>query len=111
MIKKGLLFNTEIGDLDIRVTRDTQGFITSGLVADDIQKQNQAVIIDIQPGEIKEAPQIGVGIDSMLLSSDTLLYKHKIREQLEDDGYNVSHLEIEIAHDNKVDIQLNAKYK
>ncbi|MDL2290426.1 hypothetical protein LJB95_03380 [Paludibacteraceae bacterium OttesenSCG-928-F17] len=110
MIKRGILLDTETGDLAIKVTRDAQGLITGGLVVGDIQKQNQAIIINMQPGEIKGAPQMGVGIDDMLLSSEALLYKHRIREQLEDDGYEIEHLEIEITPDDKVDIQLNAKY-
>jgi hypothetical protein len=110
MKEKGLTINPETGDLNIKVTRDSLGMITGGLVVGDVQKQNQAIIIYMQPGEMKEQPQIGVGIASILLSSETLLYKHKIREQLEADGFKVNHLEIEAMKNNELNIQLNAVY-
>jgi hypothetical protein len=106
----GILLNPETDDLDIKVTRDNQGRITGGLVVGDVSAQNQAIIIYMQPGEMKEAPHVGVGISSMLLSEETLLYKHKIREQLEVDGFRVNHLDIERGQDNKLNIQLNAVY-
>lgn len=111
MKQTGILIDRTTGDLQIKVTRDAQGLITGGLVVGDVTQQNQAIIISMYPGEIKDAPQVGVGISSLLLSSDTLLYKHKIREQLEADGYRVNHLEIEIDPSNKLNIELNAVYK
>ena len=110
MKEKGITLNEDTGDLDVKVIRDRNGLITRGLIIGDVQEQNQAIIISIQPGELKEAPQVGVGIDSMLLSNEILLYKHKIREQLEADGFRVNHLEIDRTPDNKIDIQVNAKY-
>lgn len=107
----GLTLSEETGDLNVKVRRDSLGLITGGLVVGDVGKQNQAIIIYMQPGEMKEAPQVGVGINSMLLSSDALLYKHKIREQLEADGFRVNHLEIVNEQDNKLNIQLNAVYQ
>lgn len=121
MKDKGILLDPETGDLQIKVTRDSLGLITGGLVVGDVQKQNQALIVYMHPGEMKEAPQVGVGITSMLLSSEALSYKHKIREQLEADGFRVNHLELKIGeanasqiengNDNKLNIELNAVYK
>lgn len=111
MKRKGILLDPEKGDLQIKVTRDSLGLIRGGLVVGDVQKQNQAIIINMHPGEMKEAPQVGVGITSMLLSSETLTYKHKIREQLEADGFRVNHLEIINEQDNKLNIELNAAYQ
>ncbi|NDV45509.1 hypothetical protein D0T49_00380 [Paludibacter sp. 221] len=105
-----ITLNSETSDLDIKVTRNSSGMITGGLVVDDVQKQNKALLIYMHPGEIKEHPQIGVGIASMLLSSETLLYKHKMRKQLEADGFQINHLEIETTPEGKVDIQINANY-
>ena len=65
----------------------------------------------MHPGEMKEAPQVGVGITSMLLSSEVLLYKHKIREQLEADGFRVNHLEVVSEQTGKLNIELNAVYR
>lgn len=110
MKDKGMTLNPDTNDLNIKVTYDSRGLITGGFVVSDITRQNQALIIYMQPGEMKEAPQMGVGIDSMLLSSDTLLYKHKIREQLEADGLRVNLLDMEIIQD-KINIQINAVYQ
>lgn len=111
MKQKGISINEETGDLHVKISRDSLGLIAGGLVVGDVQRQNQAIIIYMQAGEMKEAPQMGVGIMSMLLSSDTLLYKHKIREQLEADGFRVNHLEMETDQDNKLNIQINAIYQ
>ncbi|MBF0576597.1 hypothetical protein [Dysgonomonas sp. GY617] len=110
MKDRGFLLDKETGDFDIRVTRDSVGMITGGLTIGDVTEQNQRNIIFINPAEIKEAPTVGVGIESMLNSDETLLYKHKIREQLEADGQRVSYLNIKITSDNKIDIPINAKY-
>lgn len=111
MKQTGLTLGEETGDLNVKVTRDSLGLITGGLVVGDVNKQNQATIIYMQPGEMKEAPQVGVGITSMLLSSETLLYKHKIREQLEADGFRVNHLEIVNEQTGKLNIEINAVYQ
>lgn len=111
MKQTGLTVNEETGDLNVKVTRDSQGLITGGLVVGDVAKQNQAIIIYMHPGEMKEAPQVGVGITSMLLSSEVLLYKHKIREQLEADGFRVNHLEVVSEQTGKLNIELNAVYR
>lgn len=110
MKQTGLTLNEETGDLNVKVTHDSLGLITGGLVVGNVGKQNQAIIIYMHPGEMKEAPQVGVGITSMLLSSETLLYKHKIREQLEADGFRVNHLDIVSEQDDKLNIELNAVY-
>ena len=106
----GITVNEETGDLNIKVTRDSLGLISGGLVIGDVQMQNQAIIIYIHPGEMKEKPTVGVGVSSMLLSSDALLYKHKIREQLEADGFQVNHLEITNGQSDKLNIEINAQY-
>ncbi|WP_108821045.1 hypothetical protein [Dysgonomonas sp. Marseille-P4361] len=106
----GITVNEETGDLNIKVTRDSLGLITGGLVIGDVQMQNQAIIIYMHPGEMKEKPTVGVGVSSMLLSSDALLYKHKIREQLEADGFRVNHLEITNGQSDKLNIEVNAQY-
>ena len=111
MKQTGLTVNEETGDLNVKVTRDSLGLITGGLVVGDVSTQNQAIIIYMHPGEMKEAPQVGVGITSMLLSSEALLFKHKIREQLEADGFRVNHLDIVSEQTGKLNIELNAVYQ
>lgn len=111
MKQTGITINEKTGDLKVKVSRDSLGLITGGLLVGDVQKQNQAIIIYMYPGEMKEKPTIGVGICSMLLSSEALHYKHKIREQLEADGFRVNYLDIKVTADNSTDIQINAEYK
>lgn len=110
MKEKGFLLDQATNDLIVKVTRDDLGMITGGLVLGDVTRQNQKNIIFIHPAEIKEAPTVGVGIDSMLMSEETLLYKHKIREQLEADGQRVSYLDIKVSVNNEIDIPINASY-
>lgn len=110
MKKTGWTLNEETGDLNIKVSRDSLGLITDGLMVGDVQKQNQAIIIYMHPGEMKEKPTVGVGVSSMLLSTDALLYKHRIREQLEADGFRVNHLAIKAEQGDKLNIEVNAVY-
>ena len=111
MKERGIITDEQSGDLAISVRRDATGKITSGLVIDDVTKQNQVHILTFHAGELKEHPTVGVGLSSLLLSHDNLLAKHKIREQLEADGQNVSYLNIKTTVDNKTEIQINANYK
>lgn len=110
MKDKGLLLDQETNDLIVKVARDASDMITGGLVLGDVTRQNQKNILFMHAAEIKESPTVGVGIDSMLLSEDTLLYKHKVREQLEADGQRVSYLDIKVSVNNEVDILIHANY-
>lgn len=100
----GILLDAN-GDLYIRPVRDENGLIVQGIQIGDVTNQNMDMILRMQPGELKEHPTVGVGIDNMLLDKDYLEYKHKIRQQLADDGMEVNHLEI-----NGKNIEINAKY-
>lgn len=71
---------------DIRPQRDEAGRILSGLVLGDILPQNQALILLLHPGELKESPALGCGISDMLLDDQPLLWRTRIREGLELDG-------------------------
>lgn len=77
-------------DLDIKVQRDSYRRIISGLVVGDILHQNQAVILSIGKGDLKENPSVGVGINDMLLDHDYNAIRNEIRQQLEMDGQKVS---------------------
>lgn len=79
----------------IQVRRSAEtGKITSGLVIGDILQQNQALILLLHPGELKEKPHVGVGITNILLDHDLHLWKTIIREQLEMDGQTVESISI-----------------
>ena len=103
MKETGILL-TETNDFNIKVVKQ-QGIIMQGLQIGNVTKQNASIIIRINPGEIKEYPAIGVGIDNMLLGHDTLLYKHRIRQQLTADGMRVKRLDIQGQN-----IEIDAKY-
>lgn len=102
----GILLNPDTFDLDIKVVRDNEGKIVQGLHVGNVAEQNAKVILYMQPGELKERPTVGVGINNMLLDKDTLLYKHKIRQQLTADGMDVKKLEIDGQN-----ITIHANYK
>lgn len=110
MKEKGILFDTEMCDIMVNVKHDAAGKITGGLEVGNVTQQNAAFIINMEAGEIKTAPTVGVGISSMINSHEMLLLKHRIREQLEADGLRVEHLKVNIKADNKTEIQINASY-
>lgn len=94
------------GDLLIHPVRDKNGLIVQGIQLGDVTNQNVGLILRMQPGELKEHPTVGVGIDNMVLDKDYLEYKHKIRQQLAADGMQVNHLDI-----NGDNIEINVKYE
>lgn len=106
MAKETGILIDETHDLEIVVTRDASGNIIAGLQLGDVTNQNINTILKSQPGEVKESPTVGVGIDNILLDHDYLLYKHKVRQQLNAEGMQVNHLEI-----NGQNIEINANYK
>lgn len=80
--------------LAIRVRRDEQGKITSGLQVGNTLRQNQALILALNKGELKERPAVGCGIANMLMDHDPLYWRTLIREQLEMDRQKVNHIRI-----------------
>lgn len=79
-------------DIDVKVLRDSSGKIVSGMVVGDILAQNQALILQLHKGELKEDPSVGVGISDMLLDSDLQNWSREIREQMELDGQTVDRI-------------------
>lgn len=91
-----LVDNNDAGvimDLKIAVKRDAAGKIVSGLVINTTLEQNKALILLAHQGEIKFKPDLGVGFEDILLSSDYLEYRHKIREHFAKDGLRVTRVE------------------
>ncbi|MDD3079087.1 MAG: hypothetical protein PHH37_08285 [Paludibacter sp.] len=86
---KGILL-TENNDLDIKVVRDADGKIVSGLQIGDVTRQNQRTIILAQKGEIKEAPTMGVGLASFIDNDDPSDLLREIRANLREDGQVIS---------------------
>lgn len=89
-------------DIAVNITKDSAGKITRGWVLGDVLHQNQAIILSIHQGELKEDPSRGVGIADMLLDDNPLLWRLRIREQLEMDGQTVESITI---NNHSIDIQ------
>lgn len=107
MKEKGIMLNALTADLDIDPVRNTARKIIQGLYIGNCTTQNMRGIIRAHPGEFREYPLLGVGIDDMLLSHDSLVYKHKIREHLTSDGFTVSRIDIDVIGQK---MEINANY-
>lgn len=90
----GLLLNPGTADIQINVKTDAIGQITEGLVIGHTLYQNQALLLQLHKGELKEYPFVGVGIDDMLNDDNLLDWKREIILQMERDGMKVKNLEI-----------------
>lgn len=91
--------------IDVQLKFDDEGKILSGLNLGDTLRQNQALILVLHQGELKERPEIGVGIEDMLLDNDILYWRSRIREQLELDNQSVDKVRITTGG-----IEINASY-
>ena len=89
----------------IDIKRDSFGLICRGLTLGDTLNQNQAIILTIHQGELKERPKMGVGISDMLLDNDPIYWRTRIKEQLEMDGEKIGSVRI-----TRTGIQIEAKY-
>lgn len=92
-------------EIDVQLKFDDEGKILSGLNLGDTLRQNQALILVLHQGELKERPEIGVGIEDMLLDNDILYWRSRIREQLELDNQSVDKVRITTGG-----IEINASY-
>lgn len=90
---------------EVRVRRGPDGKITGGLAIGDTLRQNQALLLVLHPGELKEKPAVGCGISDMLLDNDPIYWRTLIREQLEMDGQKVGSVKI-----TKTGIVIDATY-
>lgn len=89
---KGILIDDN-WELQIKPLHGADGKIISGLIVGNSTYQNQAIIMVAHPGEIKEAPTVGIGISDIALDEDYLKWRHRIREQLEAEGMTVGPIE------------------
>lgn len=76
-----------------------------GLQTGDILGQNQALLLLLHKGELKERPAVGVGISDMLLDDDPIYWRTVIKDQLEMDGQRVGSVMI-----TRTGIQIEATY-
>lgn len=88
---------------------DSAGKIIRGLLIGATQAQNEALILAANPGEFKNSPRMGVGMENALLGDvdDMLSYRHETRR-----CYRLEGLEIEeLNMFNIKNINIKAKYK
>jgi hypothetical protein len=103
---KGILLNDNY-DLQVAPVRAADNKIISGLVVGNTLYQNQAIILQVQPGEIKEMPVLGVGINDVALDDDFLYWRQRIRKHMELDGQDVN----EVRFDLNKKLVIDAAYK
>lgn len=84
-------------DIAVKVKRDRFGRIESGLTVGDILHQNQAIILTMRKGDLKENPSIGVGLPDMVLEHNLMAIRNEIRQQLEMDGQKVNSINVTSA--------------
>lgn len=92
-------------DIEVKVKRDSYGKIVSGMIIGDVLHQNQAIILSMRKGDLKENPSIGVGLSDLLLDHNMLSIRSEIRQQLELDGQTVNSVMV-----SKSSIAIDAKY-
>lgn len=73
-------------DLKVNVKKDAAGKIVSGVEVGQTLFQNQAVILLMQPGELKMNPVMGVGFENVILDTDYAGWRQRIRKQMQLDG-------------------------
>lgn len=82
----------DTGDLTIRVRRDGTGQILGGLAIGDTTFQNQEQLLLAQPGTVKWAPLVGVGIADYLDDETPENLLRTVRTQLAAEGMKVRSL-------------------
>ena len=84
----------DVMDLKIKVQRDSLGLISQGIVIGNTLEQNKAFILIAHPSDFKMNPTLGVGIEDILLGSNLLEYRHKVREHFTMDGLKITSLDL-----------------
>lgn len=77
-------------DFDLLINNQRTGGKLDGFVLAKTINQNTAIILDHQPGQFKDWPTLGVGLDNSLLDENLNEWRRKIKMELEKDGQTVS---------------------
>ncbi|MCQ2298721.1 MAG: hypothetical protein MJZ81_01150 [Bacteroidales bacterium] len=81
------LIQDNIGNVDIELNGGS-------MAVDEVTEQNQYLLLKTHPGEWKEHPIVGVGIDDLVNDHDIDKWKRAISEALEQDGQMIEKLEL-----------------
>jgi len=112
MKDKGIqvISNTDEGvllDLAIMPIRDNDNKIVRGLQIGNTLEQNKAFLLIGNTSDFKFQPDLGVGVEDMLLGEGLLIFRHKIREQFAKDGLIITDLDLY----NLNQINIDARYE
>lgn len=83
----------------LRLIQDNSGAVDielsdGSMAVDEVTEQNQYLLLKTHPGEWKEHPIVGVGIDDLVNDHDLDKWKRAISEALEQDGQMIEKLEL-----------------
>lgn len=81
------MIGIQLQNFDLKVVKKEGG--TASLAIGNILQQNQAIILAMHEGELRDAPALGVGIEDMMLDEDLTGWTTKIRENMQMDGQKV----------------------
>ena len=92
--EKGIQLDNRTLDLKVSVERDKNGLIASGLAAGGTLRQNQALLLHLHKGEMKESPATGVGLSDALGDEGLIGWRREIALQFEADGMKVREIQM-----------------
>jgi len=98
-----LLIDPTTGDLQLETARNKLGIIEQGVVLGNVTWQNQAIILQMAKGELKEYAMMGASIADIVFDNELLGWKREIMLQMESDGMKVQEVDIDIIN-NKLTI-------
>ncbi len=75
------------GDLDVKVSRNGDGLITSGLVIGESDFDHISTIVESDKGDFKDCPVLGVGKRYLKSVAKAAQMRADVQTQLELDGY------------------------
>jgi hypothetical protein len=99
----GILIDPQSGQLFASPTDD----VNFSLAIGDVTWQNAAFIFTAHPGDYKELPTVGIGIDDLPLDNNLDLWRREIRRQLESEGFSLD--TFDISPDKSLNLQLHYK--
>jgi hypothetical protein len=76
------------------LVKNSEGLIEQGLIIGNIVPQNQALILIMEKGELKEYPKFGVGINGIINDNELEYWKKEIVSMMEQDGMSLASLEL-----------------
>ena len=94
----------QLDNFDLKVEKKEGG--TASLAIGNILQQNQAIILAMHEGELRDSPALGVGIEDMLLDEDLTGWTTKIRENMQMDGQRVESVKV-----TRQGITINSEYE